>query len=187
MTISGNSATFTLGDGMAVGQSVTVTWSASSATETKTGLATFTKTEKQPEPEGITVYYDNSITNWGSVKIHHWSVDATTWPGVDMQKVAANVYMYTCPTGTIGVVFNNGSGDQTDDVNNPQHGHIYKGTGSKGVVDDGVYQSAIDSVEATVEEEPVEYYNLQGVRVDNPTPGIYIQRQGNKVRKIRVN
>ena len=187
VNINGNSATFTLGDGMAIGESVTVTWSASSATETKTGSATFTKIEQQPQPEGITVYYDNSITNWSSVKIHHWSVDATTWPGVDMQKVAANIYMYTCPTGTIGVVFNNGSGDQTNDVDNPIDGHIYKGTGNKGVQDDGVYQSAIESVEASVEAAPVEYYNLQGVRVDNPTPGIYIQRQGNKVRKIRVN
>lgn len=187
VNINGTSATFTLGDGMAVGQSVTVTWSASSATETKTGSATFTKIEKQPEPEGITVYYDNSVTNWSSVKIHHWSVNQTTWPGVDMQKVAADVYMYTCPTGTIGVVFNNGNGDQTGDVNNPVHGHIYKGTGNRGVQDDGVYQSAIESVEASAEEEPVEYYNLQGVRVDNPTPGIYIQRQGTKVRKIRVN
>lgn len=187
VNINGNSATFTLGDGMAVGQSVTVSWSASSSTETKTGTATFTKIEKQPEPEGITVYYDNSITNWGSVKIHHWSVNETTWPGVDMQKVAANIYMYTCPTGTIGVVFNNGSGDQTNDVANPVHGHVYKGTGNKGVQDDGLYQSAIESIEVSADESPVEYYNLQGVRVDNPTPGIYIQRQGNKVRKIRVN
>lgn len=187
VTISGSSATFTLGDGMAVGQSVTVTWSASSATETKTGSATFTKTEKQPEPEGITVYYDNSVTNWSSVKIHHWSVNETTWPGVDMQKVASNVYMYTCPTGTIGIVFNNGSGDQTDDVSNPQHGHIYKGLGNKQFSDDGIYSSGIGSVTVSDDNAPVEYYNLQGVRVDNPTPGIYIQRQGNKVRKIRVD
>lgn len=31
---------------------------------------------------------------------------------------------------------------------------------------------------------PVEYYNLQGVRVDNPQPGIYIRRQGSKVSKV---
>lgn len=31
---------------------------------------------------------------------------------------------------------------------------------------------------------PAVYYNLQGVRVDNPTNGIYIQRQGSKVNKV---
>lgn len=31
---------------------------------------------------------------------------------------------------------------------------------------------------------PVEYYNLQGVRVDNPANGIFIRRQGSKAQKI---
>lgn len=31
---------------------------------------------------------------------------------------------------------------------------------------------------------PVEYYNLQGVRVENPTSGLYIRRQGNNVSKV---
>ncbi len=184
--INGSSATFTIGDDMAIGESVTVTWSASSGTETKTGSATYTKIEKPVEPEGITVYYDNSVTNWSSVKIHHWPVEPTSWPGVDMKLVSSTVYMYTCPTGTTGVVFNNGGGDQTKDVT-PEHGHIYKGLGNQQFEDGGIYMSAVDSIEAAPEQEPVEYYNLQGVRVINPTPGIYIQRQGNKVRKIRVN
>lgn len=33
---------------------------------------------------------------------------------------------------------------------------------------------------------PVEYFNLQGIRVDNPTSGLYIRRQGNRVEKILV-
>lgn len=31
---------------------------------------------------------------------------------------------------------------------------------------------------------PVEYYNLQGVRVDNPDNGLYIRRQGNTATKV---
>ena len=31
---------------------------------------------------------------------------------------------------------------------------------------------------------PVEYYNLQGVRVENPANGLYIRRQGNNVSKV---
>ncbi|MDE6333676.1 MAG: hypothetical protein K2L77_03410, partial [Muribaculaceae bacterium] len=33
---------------------------------------------------------------------------------------------------------------------------------------------------------PVEYFNLQGVRVANPENGLYIRRQGNKAEKVLV-
>lgn len=36
------------------------------------------------------------------------------------------------------------------------------------------------------ENAPVEYYNLQGVRVENPTTGLYIRRQGNSVSKVVI-
>ena len=44
--------------------------------------------------------------------------------------------------------------------------------------------SGIESVELEEVEAPVEYYNLQGVRVQNPENGLYIKRQGNKVTKV---
>ncbi len=34
------------------------------------------------------------------------------------------------------------------------------------------------------ENAPVEYYNLQGIRVANPENGIFVRRQGNKVEKV---
>ncbi len=40
------------------------------------------------------------------------------------------------------------------------------------------------SVEAADNAAPVEYYNLQGLRVDNPANGIFIRRQGSKAQKI---
>ncbi len=45
-----------------------------------------------------------------------------------------------------------------------------------------------DIEEITAEEMPVEWYNLQGARVDgaNLVPGIYIRRQGNDVKKVLV-
>ena len=36
------------------------------------------------------------------------------------------------------------------------------------------------------ENAPVEYYNLQGVKVENPENGIYIRRQGSKVSKAVI-
>ncbi|MGM9843612.1 MAG: hypothetical protein ACI30S_05250 [Muribaculaceae bacterium] len=43
--------------------------------------------------------------------------------------------------------------------------------------------TGVEAVEMEDADAPVEYYNLQGVRVANPQNGLYIIRQGNKVRK----
>lgn len=42
------------------------------------------------------------------------------------------------------------------------------------------------TVDAADADAPVEYFNLQGIRVANPTSGLYIRRQGNTVSKITV-
>lgn len=36
------------------------------------------------------------------------------------------------------------------------------------------------------ENAPVEYYNLQGIRVENPSAGLYIMRQGKKASKVLI-
>ncbi|MDE6512042.1 MAG: hypothetical protein K2L00_08130, partial [Muribaculaceae bacterium] len=48
--------------------------------------------------------------------------------------------------------------------------------------------SGTTGIEAIANDEnaPVEYYNLQGVRVANPENGLYIKRQGNKAVKVLV-
>lgn len=47
---------------------------------------------------------------------------------------------------------------------------------------------AIDGIEADDANAPVEFYNLQGVRVnsENLVPGIYVRRQGSKAVKVYV-
>ncbi|MDD5839765.1 MAG: hypothetical protein PUC94_06960, partial [Bacteroidales bacterium] len=44
--------------------------------------------------------------------------------------------------------------------------------------------TGVDSIEADGADDEAVYYNLQGVRIDNPGPGLYICRQGNKVTKV---
>lgn len=46
--------------------------------------------------------------------------------------------------------------------------------------------SAIDRIDADNENLPVEYYNMQGLKVSGQEPGMYIRRQGNKTTKIIV-
>lgn len=46
----------------------------------------------------------------------------------------------------------------------------------------------VDRIETDTNNEnaPVEYFNLQGVKVENPANGLYIKRQGSKVSKVIV-
>ncbi len=44
--------------------------------------------------------------------------------------------------------------------------------------------TAIDEIGVDGVDAPVEYYNVQGIRVENPEHGLYIKRQGNKVSKV---
>lgn len=46
--------------------------------------------------------------------------------------------------------------------------------------------TGIDEIAADGAQAEGEYYNLQGVRVDNPTPGLYIKKQGNTATKVIV-
>lgn len=46
--------------------------------------------------------------------------------------------------------------------------------------------SGVDAVMAEDADAPVEYFNMQGVRVEAGQPGIYVRRQGGKVAKVVV-
>lgn len=61
----------------------------------------------------------------------------------------------------------------------------------KGAISVGAYQYGAEPdagvADIVVEDDsnaPVEYYNLQGIRVANPENGLYIRRQGNKTTKV---
>lgn len=45
--------------------------------------------------------------------------------------------------------------------------------------------TGIENIEISDSDDaPVEYYTIQGVRVENPSNGLYIRRQGNKASKV---
>lgn len=52
----------------------------------------------------------------------------------------------------------------------------------------GKGSSAVENIftESADADAPVEYYNIQGMRVINPAAGIYIKKQGNKVSKVYI-
>ena len=46
--------------------------------------------------------------------------------------------------------------------------------------------TSIVGIGADSNDAPVEYFNLNGLRVENPTDGIFIRRQGDKVTKVAL-
>lgn len=88
-----------------------------------------------PTPEAFKVYYNNASTNWNSPYIHYWGKTESKWPGVAMSKTAgeSNIWEYTVPAGTTGILFNAGDGDATktfDFVAKPNH--VYTKAGDQG-------------------------------------------------------
>lgn len=55
---------------------------------------------------------------------------------------------------------------------------------NKGLQDMG--STAIETIGTDNADAPAVYYNLQGVKVDNPAAGIYIRRQGDKAEKVVI-
>lgn len=186
--ITGNRATFTIGGDMNPGQSVVVSWSASNENETRSGNVTFTKVEQSSEPEYI-VYLRNT-KNWSTPHVWIWdggdNYTGGTWPGAPMLQVnvnGENLFGYSFKTSkTLSnpmIIFNGNNGEQTADLDFV-HLAIYNGDGQ--IV--GQVESSVSEIIA--EDETPIYFNMQGIRVNNPGPGIYLVKRGNKVTKILV-
>lgn len=117
--------------------------------------------DPDPDPSGITIYYDNSATNWSSVNIHYWNTPNTSWPGTPMTKVEGNIWKYTFsadPSTLTGFLFCDAAGkNQTADYTKaPIANHIYKGAGgTKGAVtDEGEYRNDPTPVKPIVTVSP---------------------------------
>lgn len=114
--------------------------------------------------DGVTIYYDNSATQWESVGIHYWGGPQTEWPGIEIDHVDGDIWSYTFPSdpsGVSGFLFKHATktGDefQTADYKKaPAAGHLYKGAGGeKGkVTDEGVYEGIPAPKTATVTASP---------------------------------
>ena len=139
----GKPVTFTLGADMMEGESKTVTWSATNAEDkAKTGTATFNKKAEVviPTPTGIFAYF-LAPSDWNQVDCWAWNdTDNFTggnWPGVsctktNMKKNGLDVWMWkydgdltTAPTM---IIFSNGSGQQTKDLEF-ENGAVYNRDG----------------------------------------------------------
>ena len=182
-----DSATFTIGDDMNPGESVTITWSATDGTNTKTGSAIFTKVEQQSTEWHI--YFDNSLSAWENVYCYIYGSNECheitgAWPGTKMT-LNGDYYEYVVETAgalnECNVIFSNGSGSQTGNDVKVRNYAIYNKDGDTG------QQFSNVNVVINDEDAPIEYYNLQGIRIMQPTTsGVYIIKKGNQVRKTYI-
>ncbi len=101
-------------------------------------------------------------------------------------------YIITGPNSSLNTAGLLTSASYTDNVNYIPAADC-RGAIREGVKCIGAYQyggeiEGENGVAAVIADEnaPIEYYNLQGVRVANPENGLYIVRQGRNVRKVLV-
>ena len=171
----GKPSTFTLGADMMEGESKTVTWSATNAEGVaKTGSATFNKKKEVviPTPTGIFAYF-LAPSDWSQVDCWAWTetdnFTGGTWPGVACTKIGVkknglDVWMWkydgdltTAPTM---IIFSNGSGQQTKDLEF-ENGAVYNFDGKTNEsVSTGINQTV-----AAQKAGAVKIYTLTGVKV----------------------
>ena len=90
-----------------------------------------TPTEKPTEnisQDEFYVYYKNT-DNWSRVLAYYWHPDnttMTTWPGVEMEHVYDEYFRIAVPKEATMIIFNNGSGIQTNDQTIPAKDYVYR-------------------------------------------------------------
>jgi glycosidase len=190
----GKAATFTLGADMMEGESKTVTWSATNAdNETKTGSATFNKMKEVvvPAPTGIFAYF-LAPSDWNQVDCWAWNNSENftggNWPGVSCTKIGVkknglDVWMWkydgdltTAPTM---IIFNNGGGQQTKDLEF-ENGAVYNLAGK---TNESV-STGINQVGSKKAPAKLKIYSINGQKVAEVgsmadaeyilAPGVYV-------------
>lgn len=116
------------------------------------------------QADSVTIYYDNSATQWESVGIHYWGDPSTEWPGVEIDHVEGDIWAYTFPTtpsSKCRFLFKHATqtGDTFQTGNSssaPVNGHLYKGAGGKKgkISDEGLYSGGPAPKTATVMADP---------------------------------
>lgn len=145
-----------------------------------------------PGDGSYNVYLRNT-DNWTNPMVWIWDAGNAnknytggSWPGAAMTKVTVNdeeLYKYSFDTEDTlvnpMVIFS--SGKQTDDLVY-ENNAIYDCSGQ---IVGHVNASAINTIQ-TPDNEQTMYFDLQGRRIDNPTPGIYIVKAGSRTSKVHV-
>ena len=145
--------------------------------------------------ESYSVYFDLENSGWETVYAYVWDADngnkeyAGAWPGTEMTYSSA-YDLYECtfktsdtPSG-LKVVFNNGRGDQS----RPDFDYVLNGIFTKsGYTGNDVPTAGIAEIPMSDGETTAEYFTITGLRVNNPSNGIFIRRTNRSIEKILIH
>lgn len=140
------------------GNNITVTSETISGQAGETGVVVIyvTTTSAKPnveiqdfEPVDMTIYYDNTLTQWSQVYCHYWGgTEETSFPGLPMTKVendayGRDLYSISVPYGS-NVLFDANRSPQTVNQKDAEPDHVYKGLltledGKHKVFDSGIF------------------------------------------------
>ena len=163
-------------------------YNANGYVKTIEGAGEIPDTPETPGESTTWKFYYND-TNWGTSTVYTYVWDSGngnktylgSWPGSTMtynNEIGMWEKSFTTTDALVApmVIFNNNKGNQTADLVLVNNG-IYKFSGKTGEM------SGIDTIIST-DTDIVEYYTLQGVRVEKPEKGIYIKKQGSRITKV---
>lgn len=189
VNINGHS-TFEIGSDMEFGESLKVEWG---AMDTRGVEFTGTVTYKKVNPDAsITIY----VKGTSGINLYSWGKDNAgadveptgSWPGKTLSEtvsIAGDEWYYHTfdDMKTVNIIFNKG-GVQTNDITGISEDSFYEYQGGTSAtkVDSG---ASVEGIGADHDTQ-VEYFNMQGIRIDNPTTGFYIIRRGKKAQKIHL-
>lgn len=122
--------------------------------------------------EGLEITGNGTQANFGIKKCNKQSGAQEAWISHDGDAMLQKGQEYNCKAG--GTDFKIPSGTYTL-VYGPKENKLW-------VKEYDPTHTSVEEIEAAI--APVEYYNLQGVRVAEPQNGIFIARQGNRTYKV---
>ena len=124
--------------------------------------------DPDPQPEEKTVYWDNSLSNWGNVYAYAWKngtdpvENNAAWPGEQLtEKTADGLYVFKYTGDWDKIIFNNSIGNQTPD-NDLVAGTTYDGYKAPG----SVY--LVGNIDGITEWDPA-----SGLEMTDKGDGIY--------------
>ncbi len=176
----GNTETFTIGNDMDYGESITVTWEATATDGTKgSGSATY----KKINPDNLIHAYFINTPGWSNVMCWAWieggeNFTGGSWPGVNCTKLKQKgdngeeiwewTYTGNSSASPAMIIFNNGNGgngNQTADMVFTNGGfYNFNGATAK---PSGFVETAIGNLakQSSGGYKPIKVYNLSGTHV----------------------
>ncbi|MGN0453060.1 MAG: starch-binding protein [Ruminococcus sp.] len=91
-------------------------------------------TSPTPTPGDKYVVYCKNSAGWSTVNVYMWNSDSdknNAWPGQTATDIGDDVWMLEYSKEYANIIFNDGSGTQTDDMQHPGTGYIYDNSAKK--------------------------------------------------------